>query len=333
MTGSLVLATQSGQQVQLQQQPGQQRPMQNPRMPTNPLNINQGPRPPRPSQPQWSNQQAGSSQSDILRNQLTKQAKTMQGQLNQALSTTQQKQPTLIKAQVAKQVQMSQQGNKQGSPQPVMKQQHQVQKPMQGKQTLQVSQQKPNDGNKTEADSSVGVPSLSMAPVQMQTGGQIPGAPNMTGMGSTNQRKDTTPALLNLLNQQPQGTIIRTNAPNTVSAISGSPTMTPLQQQLTRPMIPTMANPRAITPQGPGGQTIMMTRAPINIPHQNPPGTLNSAQAPAMDTQNQGIESRKVIWTGELQWKENSKQEPNTNKKMEHAVVCSVTSKKAKYEN
>ena len=30
----------------------------------------------------------------------------------------------------------------------------------------------------------------------------------------------------------------------------------------------------------------------------------------------------------QLQWKENSKVEPNASKKMEHTVVCSVTSKK-----
>ena len=167
-----------------------------------------------------------------------------------------------------------------------------------------------------------------MAPVQMQTGAQqIPTTSNlMPGIAGSNQRQGTS-ELTKLLNQVP---IIRSNAPNTVSAISGGPKMTTLQQQLTtRPMIPNMNNPRVITPQGPGGQTIMMTRPPINVNHQNQTGTLNPSQPSSMDqTQNQGIESRKVIWTGELQWKENSKLEPNTNKKMEHTVVCSVTSKK-----
>ena len=35
---------------------------------------------------------------------------------------------------------------------------------------------------------------------------------------------------------------------------------------------------------------------------------------------NQGLETRKIIWTGEIHWKDTSK--------MEHTIVCSVTSKK-----
>ena len=51
-------------------------------------------------------------------------------------------------------------------------------------------------------------------------------------------------------------------------------------------------------------------------------------QSSNMDHQNQGTESRKVIWTGELQWKDNSKVEGNEGRRREHTVVCAVTSKK-----
>ena len=93
-----------------------------------------------------------------------------------------------------------------------------------------------------------------------------------------------------------------------------------------RPTAPNAAAPsRIITPQGAAGRG-MVSRPPTAV-IQNQPGPMQTPTS-SNDPQNQGIESRKVIWTGELQWKENSKVEPNTNKKMEHKVVCSVTSKK-----
>lgn len=72
-----------------------------------------------------------------------------------------------------------------------------------------------------------------------------------------------------------------------------------------------------------------MYTAGLALPHSPTPNLLSPS---AVDAQNQGIEWQawqgKVIWTGEVQWKENSKMQPNTNKKLEHTTVCSVTSKK-----
>ena len=313
VTPPTMLPTQSGKPVQVQQQPVQQNPSQQPRprMPATPVNVNQGPRGPRPNQQPWPTQPGGSSPSDILRKQLTQQG-INKAQQSQAQSIPQ-KQAPLVRPQAGKQAPMASQGNKQGSPQPQMKQQ-QVPKQMAGK-PLQLQQHKSNEGSKIEADSSAGIPPMSIASVQMQTGIQVPNTSSIPA----NQRHENK-ELITLL--QTPSSIIRTNAPNTVPAVSVNSTLRP--QLTARAMVPTIANPRGATAQAPGGQTVMIRpQMPVG---QNQP--VNPAQSSAMEVQNQGIESRKVIWTGELQWKENSKVEPNLNKKMEHTVVCSVTSKK-----
>ena len=275
---------------------GAPRPMQqNPRMP----NVNTAtPRGPRPTQPPWSNQANANSPSEILRKQLTNQGG--KGLPNAAA----QKQAQLAKSQAAK-PQMTSQGGKQ-SPQAQMKQ---GQKPMPGK-SLPSPQQKANDGNKVEPDSSLGISSTTMSPMQMQIGAQ--GSSGINSVAGINANQQNQPTLVKLLNQGP---IIRQTPPR--HQLQQRPQMS--MQNVANPNRPTIA-------QGPGGQTMMRPQAPLV---QNQPAPLPVAQASAMDPQgNQGIESRKVIWTGELQWKENSKLEPNSNKKMEHTVVCSVTSKK-----
>ena len=66
---------------------------------------------------------------------------------------------------------------------------------------------------------------------------------------------------------------------------------------------------------------------PVQQPGQNYPSAMNP-QSSGMDLQTQGVESRKIIWTGDLKWKEPSKVEGYEGKRREHTVVCSVTSKK-----
>ena len=256
--------------------PGTQRPImpnQNTRMPVNPVQ-----RGPRPTQP-WQNPQTGNSPSDILRAQLTSAGgKGAQGVRNQGPRPA-----------------MSPVGGK-GSPQSQMKP---GQKQLPGKQ-IPMSQ-----GNKTEADSSVGISPTSSTTSQLPMGGQ------MSTIGQPRPQNSTLKTLLN-------------TAP--VSQRPGAPIPSNLRQQLTRPGTPNMTpGNRIINPQG-AQLGMQRPTVPVQQPGQNQPGGMNP-QSSGMD-QNQGIESRKVIWTGELQWKENSKVEPNTSRKQEHTVVCSVTSKK-----
>ena len=190
------------------------------------------------------------------------------------------------------------------------------QKPLPGKQIPMAT------GNKTDADSTVGPTSATSSTMSM--GGQITSSGNtIAGMNIGQQRpvgQQQNSTLKTLLNQTPLSQ--RPGAPINVGSN--------LRTRLTTPGGQNMPpGSRLMSPQGPGGAPIGMQRpaVPVQQPGQNQPGVMNP-QNPGMDPQNQGIESRKVIWTGELQWKENSKVEPNTSKKMEHTVVCSVTSKK-----
>jgi mediator of RNA polymerase II transcription subunit 25 len=298
--GAAITAVQSpslvpGANANVQNVQGPQRQIMNPRI-TN-VNITRGPR---PQNQQWTNQTNPNSPSDILRKQLTNQA------ANKGLpNPVTQKQPQLQKTQVPKPT-MTSQGIRQGSPQSVKQGPG---KTMPGK-SLPSPQQKP------EPDSSVGISSTSTASVPMQLGSHITTNVNTMGGMNPNQQKAQNSTLVTLLNQGP---IIRQNPPQATATSAGSNLRAQLIQ---RPQNVATAG-RIINPQG---QQTMVSRQPVPVV-QNQPGAM-PAQASAIDPQNQGIESRKVIWTGELQWKENSKVEPNTNKKMEHTVVCSVTSKK-----
>ena len=287
-SGQVISSGQQNPAITIGNMPGQQRPMMQ-----NPNVRMQTPNvnlATRGPRPNqpWQNQQNANSPSEILRSQLT----NIRGG----------KGAQMIRAQGPRAT-MSSVGGK-GSPQTQLKP---VQKQMPGK-SLPTSQ-----GNTTQADSSAGVSSTSATPSQMPMGGQIPTTGNtMVGMNVGQQRQSDS-TLKNLLNQGP------------VSQRQGNPStlIATLQQ---RPGVPNMAPGNR--PQVPGGaKMVQRPNVPVQQPVQNQPGGMPS-QNPAMDAQNQGIESRKVIWTGELQWKENSKVEPNASKKMEHAVVCSVTSKK-----
>ena len=309
--GAAITAVQSaplmqGANTNVQNVQGPQRQIPNPRI-TN-VNINRGPRP--PTQP-WPNQTNPNSPSEILRKQLTNQG------ANKGIpNPVTQKQTQLLKTQPPKPT-MTPQGIRQGSPQSQVKQG--PGKSMPGK-SLPSPQQKLNEANKPEPDSSVGISSTSVAQVPMQIGSHITTNANTMGGINSNQPKSQNSTLVTLLNQGPIGSI-RQNTPPTVSATSANNLRAHLIQR--PPNVATAS--RIITPQGHAPAT-MVARQPVPVV-QNQPNAMPS-QAPSVDPQNQGIESRKVIWTGELQWKENSKVEPNTNKKMEHTVVCSVTSKK-----
>lgn len=290
-SGQVITSGQPNPVSSIGNMPGQQRPMmQNPNVRMQNPNVNISARGPRPNQP-WQNQPNANSPSEILRNQLT--------------NTRGGKGAQMIRAQGPRAA-MNPVGGK-GSPQPQLKQ---GQKQMGGK-TLPASQ-----GTKTEADSSAGISSTSATSSQMPMGGQITSGNTMAGMNVTQQKPSQ---LVNLLGQP---TITqRQGNPNVNSTLRAT-----LTQRPANPNLP--PGNRLTNPQVTGGAT-MVQRAtvPVQQPVQNHPGGMPS-QNPAMDPQNQGIESRKVIWTGELQWKENSKVEPNASKKMEHTVVCSVTSKK-----
>ena len=276
---------------------GAQMPTQNQaRMP----NISTAPRGARPTQP-WPNQANAASPSEILRKQLENQGANKRlpspGVSNQAAQKQQQ-----VNKNPGGKPQMVNQQNRQGSPQTQLKP---GPKPMPGK-----SLPSPQQG-KIEPDSSVGMASNPVASVPMQMGAA--GGTNVNPMiNNPNQQQPKNSQLVTLLNQGPQ---MRQAPPNQV-------VNQPMRQQMPRQMAPNVVNQGMIRP-GQGS----VSRPPGQIP-QNQPGITPSAQGASADSQS-GIElGRKIIWTGELQWKENSKLEPNSNKKMEHQVVCSVTSKK-----
>jgi len=136
------------------------------------------------------------------------------------------------------------------------------------------------------------------------------------------------PTLKGLLNHPPQGAVAQQQQqppqqqpPQQQPQQGLNPRLTTLQQQLSRP--PNPASTSGVTPGNQATPNVSMMGGQQQMnPMMQQQQQMQAQQSQAGSSQGKG---REQIWEGELEWKENTKPEPNQEKTL-RTVKCSVSS-------